>query len=76
MVEMAAAIRKQIPVFTIAYAPDFRQGIADSWPRSIDDSAAQADWGWRAQFDLDAIVADMLENLGRNLLSSVATATI
>jgi nucleoside-diphosphate-sugar epimerase len=61
--EIASAIRKKIPGFEIAYAPDFRQQIADSWPRSIDDSAAQADWGWRAQFDLDAIAADMLENL-------------
>jgi nucleoside-diphosphate-sugar epimerase len=63
--EMAAAIRKKIPGFEISYAPDFRQQIADSWPRSIDDSAARADWGWRAQFDLDAIVADMLDNLAR-----------
>ena len=65
--EIAAAIRKQIPGFEISYAPDFRQQIADSWPRSIDDSAAQADWGWRAQFDLDAIAADMLDNLRRTL---------
>ena len=65
--EMAAAIRKRIPGFEITYAPDFRQQIADSWPRSIDDSAAQQDWGWRAQFDLDAIVVDMLDNLGRTL---------
>ena len=66
--EIAAAIAKRIQGFEISYAPDFRQQIADSWPRSIDDSAAQADWGWRAQFDLDAIAADMLENLGRTLL--------
>jgi nucleoside-diphosphate-sugar epimerase len=65
--EIAAAIRKQIPGFEITYAPDFRQQIADSWPRSIDDSAAQADWGWCAEFDLDAIVADMLGNLRRTL---------
>ena len=63
--EMAASIRKKIPGFAISYAPDFRQQIADSWPRSIDDSAARADWGWQSQFDLDAIAADMLENLGR-----------
>jgi nucleoside-diphosphate-sugar epimerase len=68
--EIAAAIRKKIPGFEISYAPDFRQAIADSWPRSIDDSAAQADWGWRAQFDLDAIAADMLENLGRTLAAT------
>lgn len=64
---IAAAIRKHIPGFEISYAPDFRQGIANSWPRSIDDSAAQTHWGWKAQFDLDAIVSDMLENLRRTL---------
>jgi nucleoside-diphosphate-sugar epimerase len=65
--EIAAAIRKHIPDFEIHYAPDFRQQIADSWPRSIDDSVARNQWGWRAQFDLDGIVADMLENLGRTM---------
>jgi nucleoside-diphosphate-sugar epimerase len=65
--EIAAAIRKRIPGFVMDYAPDFRQQIADSWPRSIDDRAARSDWGWRTQFDLDAIVADMLENLVRTL---------
>lgn len=65
--EIAAAIRKYIPGFEISYAPDFRQAIADSWPRSIDDTTAQAQWGWKARFDLDAIVADMLENLRRTL---------
>ncbi len=69
--EIALAIRKQIPGFVIDYAPDFRQAIADSWPRSIDDSVAQAQWGWRAQFDLDAIVEDMLANLGRTLAGSL-----
>ena len=61
--EIAASIRKHIPGFAIDYAPDFRQAIADSWPRSIDDSAARTHWGWQAQFDLDAIVGDMLEKL-------------
>ena len=65
--EIAAAIRKHIPGFVIDYAPDFRQAIADSWPRSIDDSVAQTQWDWRARFDLDGIVADMLANLGRTL---------
>jgi nucleoside-diphosphate-sugar epimerase len=61
--DIAQAIRRQVPGFAIDYAPDFRQAIADSWPRSIDDSAAQRDWHWRAQYDLDAMVTDMLVNL-------------
>jgi len=66
--EIGAAIRAELPGFSLAYAPDFRQAIADSWPRSIDDSAARADWGWRAEFDLRAMVAEMLSRL-RPLLS-------
>jgi nucleoside-diphosphate-sugar epimerase len=61
--DLGAAIARQIPGFSIAYAPDFRQAIADSWPRSIDDGAAQRDWGWKGRYDLDAMVRDMLENL-------------
>ena len=61
--DIAQAIARQLPGFTLDCAPDFRQAIADSWPRSIDDSAARRDWGWRAQFDLDAVVRDMLHHL-------------
>ena len=61
--ELAAEIARQRPGFTIDYAPDFRQAIADSWPRSIDDSAARADWGWTPEVDLPAMCADMLKNL-------------
>ncbi len=61
--EMAAAIARELPGFEIDYAPDFRQAIADSWPRSIDDTAAQADWGWRPEFDLQAMVREMLTQL-------------
>ena len=61
--EIAAAIRRRIPGFTMTCEPDFRQAIAASWPRSIDDSVAGRDWGWRPQYDLQAMVDDMLENL-------------
>jgi nucleoside-diphosphate-sugar epimerase len=61
--EIAAAIRARLPSFTMDCVPDFRQSIAATWPRSIDDSAAQRDWGWRGAFDLGAMVDAMLDNL-------------
>lgn len=60
---LAAEIQKNIPDFAISYAPDFRQAIADSWPNSIDDSAAQKDWNWKNKFDLPAMVKIMLDNV-------------
>lgn len=61
--ELAASIQKHIPDFTIAYQPDFRQAIADSWPASIDDSQARKDWGWEHRIDLDTLTKIMIENL-------------
>ncbi|MFL6636094.1 MAG: NAD-dependent epimerase/dehydratase family protein [Massilia sp.] len=61
--ELAAAIQKKLPAFRIAYAPDSRQQIADSWPKSLDDSRATADWGWKARIGVDEMVEDMLANV-------------
>lgn len=61
--EISNSIKKQIPGFEIVYEPDYRQEIASSWPDSIDDSAARSDWGWKHEFDLDKMTADILENL-------------
>ncbi len=61
--ELAAEIKKHIPEFTCEYKPDYRQAIADSWPRSIDDSAAREEWGWEPDYDLAAMTVDMLEKL-------------
>ncbi len=66
--ELAAAIKKHIPEFTCEYQPDFRQEIADSWPRSIDDSAAREEWGWKPDYDLSMLVKDMLGKLEGKLL--------
>ncbi len=63
--ELAAEIRKHIPDFVCEYRPDYRQQIADSWPRAIDDRAAREEWGWEPQYDLPTMVRDMLEKLGR-----------
>lgn len=60
---LAQTIAEEIPGFTIDYVPDFRQAIADSWPNSIDDSAARKDWGWAPKFDLSAMVLAMIEGL-------------
>jgi nucleoside-diphosphate-sugar epimerase len=66
--DLAAAIRKHIPDFTIDYDVDpLRQSIADSWPKRLDDTAAREEWDWQPDYDLDAMVEDMLENLRRKL---------
>ncbi|MBL7720240.1 MAG: NAD-dependent epimerase/dehydratase family protein [Flavipsychrobacter sp.] len=61
--EIAETIRYHIPDFAIDYAPDFRQQIADGWPKSIDDSAARQDWGWQHEYDLNKMTHEMLKNL-------------
>jgi nucleoside-diphosphate-sugar epimerase len=61
--EIAAAIQSHIPEFEITYHPDYRQKIADSWPQSIDDAVARNDWGWKPEYDLQKMTADMFDNL-------------
>jgi nucleoside-diphosphate-sugar epimerase len=61
--ELAAEITKHYPNFSIAYEPDFRQKIADSWPASIDDSAARKDWGWKNDFNIENMTVEMFKNL-------------
>jgi nucleoside-diphosphate-sugar epimerase len=61
---LADEIKKHIPNFTLGYTEnDPRQAIANSWPKSIDDSFAQADWNWKPDFNLANMTADMLKNL-------------
>lgn len=61
--ELAAEIKKHVPEFVCDYVPDERQAIADSWPRSIDDSAARNEWGWQPRYDLARMTVDMLARL-------------
>jgi nucleoside-diphosphate-sugar epimerase len=66
--EIAASIRKYIPGFVLEYDVDpIRQAIADSWPNSLDDSAARAEWGWAPKYLLDDMTKDMLEKLSKKL---------
>lgn len=67
--DLATEIRKHVPGFVIEYQVDpVRQSIADSWPRSLDDSAARKDWEWAPRFDLAAMTLDMLARVRENAL--------
>ena len=67
--ELAKAIKKINPKFHITYNIDpLRQSIADSWPASLDDSAARKEWGWKPDFDMDSLVNDMYQNLENKLI--------
>ena len=66
--DLAAEIMKHIPDFRLDYAVDpVRQEIADLWPNSLDDSAARAEWGWKPEYDIAKMTADMLEKLAEKL---------
>ncbi|MHA2006833.1 MAG: NAD-dependent epimerase/dehydratase family protein [Promethearchaeota archaeon] len=66
--ELANEIKKHIPDFQIEYKPDFRQEIADTWPKTIDDSLAREEWGWNPEYDLATMTKKMIEKLRQRLL--------
>ena len=61
--DLAEEVKKHIPELEVSYSPDERQKIANSWPKSIDDSVARADWGWAHEYDLARMVEIMIKNL-------------
>ncbi|MDH3649371.1 MAG: NAD-dependent epimerase/dehydratase family protein [Saprospiraceae bacterium] len=63
--DLSAEIKKHIPHFTVKYHPDFRQKIAESWPRSVDDQAARKDWLWEPSFDMESMTLDMINQLSK-----------
>lgn len=65
--EIAEEIKKHYPSFTIDYAPDFRQKIADSWPASIDDASAREDWNWSNDYNLENMTTEMFDKLKENI---------
>jgi nucleoside-diphosphate-sugar epimerase len=68
--ELTAEIQKHRPAFEASYEPDERQAIADTWPDTVDDSAAREDWDWEPEYGFEAMVADMLNKLGEKLDSA------
>lgn len=69
--QIAAEVARHVPDLKMSYAPDQRQAYADSWPRSIDDSAAREDWGWKPRYDLAAMVDDMMVHLTKTVQRTV-----
>ena len=66
--EIFQAIKRHKPNFEMEYDVDMlKQGIADSWPDSLDDSCARAEWDWKPQYDLESMTVDMLKNLEAKL---------
>jgi nucleoside-diphosphate-sugar epimerase len=68
--DLAQEIARHVTGFICEYAPDARQAIADSWPRTIDDSAARREWGWAPEYDLARMTADMLRRLRQRGIGS------
>jgi nucleoside-diphosphate-sugar epimerase len=69
--ELAQSIKRVIPEFECTYRPDYRQAIADSWPNSLDDSAARDEWNWKPEFDLERMTNDMTRKLQQKRKESV-----
>ncbi len=67
--ELTSIIKRHIPEFEIEYVPDFRQAIAESWPKSIDDSQARLDWGWKENYPTDLLVKTMIDHVDPSLLN-------
>lgn len=66
--EIATSVKRAIPDARFSYSPDtVRQGILDSWPKSLDDSAARRDWSWKPKFDLDGMTDDLIPRIRRML---------
>ena len=65
--ELTDELKKYVPELEVTYKPDFRQEIAESWPRRISDEAAQQDWGWQQQYDLEKMVKDMTQHIKEKL---------
>ncbi len=65
--ELAAAVEKRVSGFEIEYKPDYRQAIADSWPISVDDSAARQEWGWKPQYNIDSMSDDMIKAIKKKV---------
>lgn len=68
--ELANSIKSHIPEFEIKYNPDFRQKIADSWPKSIDDTSARTDWNWKHNYDLLKMTKEMIFQLEKKYNST------
>jgi len=68
--DLAAEIKKHLPHFEMRYkVQELRQNIANSWPRSLDDSVARVEWGWKHEYNLTKMTKDMLDKLSKRLKS-------
>ncbi|WP_445737865.1 NAD-dependent epimerase/dehydratase family protein [Mariniflexile sp.] len=71
--EVAESIKTHLPDFRISYTPDYRQDIADSWPKSINDAYARQDWKWKHAFKLEDITKEMLLQLNKKYSATLST---